>query len=93
VHTDTTCNKVQAFTKRDSSTIRRRGGNIVSMFAFQTFTMIGQGGKGVKGYELNKGRIINGQKLFVLVIAGTTGFAVIGMHQFFGHLTAKQPGI
>lgn len=59
------------------------------MSAFQAFAMIGQGGKGVKGYVLNKGRIINGQKMFVLVITGTVGFAVIiGMHQFFGHLAA-----
>ncbi|HMH21852.1 MAG TPA: hypothetical protein VK563_08750 [Puia sp.] len=92
-HTGNTCDDGQVFRKRNSSAIGRRGWDVVSMPAFQAFTMISQGGKRVKGYGLYEGRIINGQKMFVLVIAGTAGFTVVtGMYQFFGHLAAEQPG-
>jgi hypothetical protein len=41
--------------------------------------------------QLDQGRRINGQKLFLKIISGTAG-RIIGMHQLFRGLTAKQPG-
>jgi len=37
-------------------------------------------------YGLNKGGIINGQKILIDIISGTTSFTVLGMHQFFRRL-------
>jgi len=44
--------------------------------------------------QFDQGRRINGQKVFLKIISGTASFiiGIVGMHQFFRSLTAKQPG-
>jgi hypothetical protein len=39
-------------------------------------------------HGLDEGRMINGQKVFVQIIAGTTGLSAIGMHELFRSLAA-----
>jgi hypothetical protein len=45
--------------------------------------------------QSDQGRRINGQKVFLKIISGTAAFSIggiVGMHQLFRGLAAKQPG-
>ena len=58
------------------------------MSAFQTFALMRDRDVTADQYRLDEGRMINGQKILIEIIAGTAGLAVIGMHKLFRRLTA-----
>jgi hypothetical protein len=58
------------------------------MSAFQAFALMRDRDVTADQYRLDEGRMINGQKVLIEIIAGTAGLAVIGMHELLRRLTA-----
>ena len=74
--------------RSDDLAIRRGGKNIIRMSAFQAFTLVRDRFVSADQYGLNEGRMINGQKIFIQVIAGTTDLTVSAcMDDLFRGLT------